>query len=73
MMLVAHKPFTSTEDAIRNETDIHSDRIMVTMAPHRLHVADTDNGRELQSRIGELKELLAAYRSGLIIERPRIK
>ena len=43
------------------------------MAPHRLHVADTDNGRELQSRIGELKELLAAYRSGLIIERPRVK
>ena len=69
MMLVAHKPFTSTEEAIVNETDIHSERIMVEMAPHRMHVGDTDNGKALKERIGELQELLNAYRSGRIIER----
>ena len=69
MRLAAHMPFTSTEEAIRNETDIHSETIDVMLAPHRLHVADTDTGRELKERIDELKQLLAAYRSGLIVEK----
>lgn len=51
-----------------SERDIHSDRIMVKMAPHRMLVGDTDVGKELIERIGELKELLDAYRSGTIIE-----
>ena len=42
---------------------------MVEMAPHRMHVGDTDNGKALKERIGELQELLNAYRSGRIIER----
>ena len=69
MMLVAHEPFSSTEEAIANETDIHSDRIMVKMAPRRMLVGDTDTGAALRERIGELKQLLELYRSGLIIER----
>ncbi len=69
MMLVAHKPFTSTEEAIANETDIHSERILVEMAPRRMLVGDTDNGKALKERISELKELLDAYRSGRIIEK----
>lgn len=69
MMLVAHEPFSSTEEAIANETDIHSDRIMVKMAPRRMLVGDTDTGAALRERIGELKQLLETYRSGLIIER----
>lgn len=69
MMLVAHEPFSSTEDAIEKETDIHSDRIMVKMAPRRMLVGDSDTGRELRERIGELTQLLAAYRSGQIIEK----
>ncbi|MCF0146255.1 MAG: fructose-1,6-bisphosphatase, partial [Eubacterium sp.] len=69
MRLVAHKPFTSMEEAIRNESDIHSDQIGVMMAPRRMYVADTDHGVELIERINELKQLLEAYRSGLIIER----
>lgn len=68
MQLVALKPFTSTEDAVRNETDIHGDRILVMNAPHRLHVSDTDIGCRLKERIDELKELLKAYRSGVINE-----
>lgn len=68
MMLVAHEPFASMEDAIIRETDIHSDRIMVKMTPRRMLVGDTDTGRELKERIEELKQLLKAYRRGLIIE-----
>lgn len=69
MMLVAHEPFTSTEDAIFKETDIHSDKISVMAAPFRLHVRDTDQGKHLQERIYELKKLLSSYRSGLIKEK----
>lgn len=69
MQLVAHKPFTSTEEAIRDETDIHSDRVMVMNAPKRMMVGDTDNGRRLKERIEELRRLLAAYRSGMIVEK----
>ena len=32
-------------------------------------VGDTDNGKALQERIDELKQLLDAYRSGLIKEK----
>ena len=39
------------------------------MTPHRMHVGDTDNGKALKERIGELKELLEAYRNGWIIEK----
>ena len=69
MMLVAHDPFTSAEDAIRTGSDIHSDRVMVEQMPQRLKVGDTDAGKRLKERIGELEELLEAYRSGVIVEK----
>ena len=65
-MLVAHEPFTSTEEAIQKETDIHTDRISVMAASRRLQVRDTDRGREIQERIDELMQLLQAYRSGTL-------
>ena len=69
--LVAHEPFTSTEDAIRFGTDIHSDRVMVEQYPGRLSIADTDAGQDLRERIEELEVLLDAYRSGTIVEKTR--
>lgn len=68
MKLVAMHPFTSTEEAIINETDIEQDQIMVMSAPNRLHVSDTDRGRRIQERIDELRELLKEYRKGTIQE-----
>jgi fructose-1,6-bisphosphatase-3 len=35
----------------------------------RIRVADTDEGRELAGRIEDLKELLEAYRKGVLKER----
>ena len=68
MRLVAHEPFESKDSAIRNETDIVSDDVVVETVKCRQRVADTDIGRELQERILELEELLQAYRDGTIAE-----
>ena len=69
MRLVAYEPFSSTEDAIRNETDIHSATEVVQKTSDRLSIRDTDEGRHMQTRIEELTELLDAYRLGVIRER----
>lgn len=69
LLLAAHDPFTTVEDAINNEIDIHSDSTMIEIRPVRLTVGDTDAGKHLKERIAELKELLSAYRCGLIIEK----
>lgn len=69
LLLVAHEPFESMEQAILNESDIHSDTVLVQNAVRRRHVADTDVGRELAGRISDLKELLKAYRAGKIVEK----
>lgn len=69
--LVQHEPFTSAEDAVKKGTDIKSTTTIVELSNHRLMVKDTDKGRELQSQINELSELLYAYRHGMIKERVR--
>lgn len=67
--LVKHEPFTSTEEAIRNGTDIVSTTEIVELSRHRMRVRDTDKGAELQGQIDELTELLYAYRHGLVKQR----
>lgn len=69
LRLVAHEPFTSTEDAIIRGTDIHSDAVMVEKYDRQLTVGDTDNGNKMRTQITELEELLRAYRDGEIVER----
>lgn len=70
-VLVQHEPFTSTEDAIINGTDIVGTTQIVELSSHRMRVRDTDKGAVLQSQIDELTELLYAYRHGIIKERNR--
>jgi len=69
--LVQHEPFTSARDAVMRETDIKSTTQIIEMSTHRMLVADTDKGEELRSQIADLKELLYAYRHGIITERRR--
>jgi fructose-1,6-bisphosphatase-3 len=69
MRLVAHEPFESAYSAIRNESDIFSDSIIVETAMRRQRVADTDIGEELRETIHQLEELLEAYREGIIVEK----
>ena len=67
--LVQHEPFTSTQDAIVQETDIKSTTQIIEMSAHRMLVADTDKGQELKAQVADLKELLYAYRHGIIKEK----
>ncbi|MBQ9592750.1 MAG: fructose-bisphosphatase class III, partial [Lachnospiraceae bacterium] len=69
LRLMAHQPFTSAEDAIREDSDVHSDGVWIERKGHRIAVADTDNGRRMQEQIEDLRELLEAYRSGAIREK----
>ena len=67
--LVQHEPFTSTKDAIMRGTDIKSSTQIVEMSAHRMLVADTDKGEELREQVKDLKQLLHAYRHGIIKEK----
>lgn len=67
-LLAAHEPFVSVEEAVNNGLDIHSDTVLLQHVDSRKMVADTDDGRRIQEEINELEALLAAYRSGTIVE-----
>ena len=69
MTLVAHEPFESAQAAIRKESDIISDAIIVETAARRIQVADTDVGAELKESIYYLEELLASYMDGTLVEK----
>lgn len=66
--LIQHEPFTSTRDAILRQTDIKSSTQIVEMSGRRIRVKDTDKGRQLQTQIHELQQLLYAYRHGILKE-----
>lgn len=66
--LVQHAPFTSTDEAILNGTDIQSTTQIVEMMGHRAMVNDTDKGVILREQIADLEKLLVAYRRGFIKE-----
>ena len=69
--LIQHEPFENADEAIRRGTDIVSSKQIVELSGRRLRVRDTDKGRELLAQIEELKELLYAYRHGILKERAR--
>ncbi len=69
LRLVAHEPFESTEAAIKRESDIHSESMIIKRVMERRLVGDTDAGKELREQIADLEVLLAAYRSGDIKEK----
>jgi fructose-1,6-bisphosphatase-3 len=68
--LVQLTPFTSTEEAILNGTDIDGTINIVEMVGEREKVRDTDIGRGIMVKIADLERLLYAYRKGVIKERP---
>ncbi len=67
--LVQHEPFTSATDAIQKGTDIKSTTQLVELSSHRMLVADTDKGDELRTQIDDLRQLLYAYRHGILKEK----
>ncbi len=68
LMIAAHEPFTSIEEAVENGIDVHSHTLLVQKVVKRKLVADTDIGLQIKESIEELEALLEAYRQGLIPE-----
>jgi fructose-1,6-bisphosphatase-3 len=66
--LVQHEPFTSAQDAIQRGLDIKSTTQLVELSAHRMRVADTDKGEELRAQVEDLRQLLYAYRHGILKE-----
>lgn len=69
MQLVQHEPFTSMKRAIELMEDIRSVTVITERTSHRMLVANTDVGVELQKQVDDLTKLLQAYNAGLIKER----
>ena len=61
LRLAEHKPFDKNGD---NTPSVQ----IVKKMPQRVNIADTDKGKILDEEIRDLKELLAAYRQGIIRE-----
>ncbi|MDO4961840.1 MAG: fructose-1,6-bisphosphatase [Eubacteriales bacterium] len=65
--LAAHEPFVSKEVAVAEEFDIHSTTVAKDSGL-RLLKKETDEGAEMCKKIKDLKELLVAYRDGMITQ-----
>lgn len=62
LALAEHKPFNPDKESTPKV-------YIVETMKSRVMVADTDNGKALASRIDDLKELIAAYREGILKEK----
>ena len=65
-LLSAHDAFTTRERAIEEELDIQTIPVQEEPVANRIRNRDTDEGKLRQADIENLKQLLAAYRAGLI-------
>ena len=68
LRLVAHEPFAGRANAIDDNVDIGSTSSVFERMEKRQKIADTDVGRLLKEQIDDLLSLLAAFRSGAIVE-----
>ena len=66
LRLVQHESFESTQKAIEEGKDIISETKVVEFLDKRKMVRDTDMGKQLKVQIDDLKQLLVAFRKGLI-------
>ena len=68
LLLASHAPFESAQKAIEESTNTQTHTKILERNQVRIRVKDTDEGREIQQKIDHLKDLLRAYRTGLIKE-----
>ena len=68
MRLVSHQPFAGRERAIHENLDISSSSEIFERMEQRMKIRQTDVGRQLLEQIRDLKDLVAAYRAGEIVE-----
>lgn len=68
LVLAVNEPFLSKTKAIEEGSDIKSQIILKENISTRKQVADTDIGTKLKEEIKDLKQLLIAYKEGIIKE-----
>ena len=73
MRIIAHEPFTTVENAILNNEDIHSSVDLQESSKVRITIKDTDKGNELQKQIKLLEKLIYYYDNGIINENKEYK
>ncbi len=67
--ITQHHPFTTVNDVIENDFDLHSSKIVIEQNPVRCRVRNTDIGKNILHRIKTLNALLSAYRKGFLSEK----
>ena len=66
--IVAHQPFAGHANAVHNNYDIISQSEVFERMESRIKLGETDLGRQLQTQIDDLRDLLNAYKSGAVTE-----
>lgn len=69
MRLCSHEPFTGRADSIKKNKDIFSTSIVFEHATHRIKIKETDKGKQILTKIDDLKKLVKAFSDGHIKER----
>lgn len=64
LRIKSHQPFESVYEALKENKDIRSSSKTIETENHRVMVKDTDVGKQIQSEIDDLQQLLEVYRSG---------
>ncbi len=67
--LKAHEAFKSVREALENNADIQSETYRFDVAERRRMVSDTDTGAVIRDQISDLRQLLDAYRCGVLEEK----
>ena len=66
MRLVRHHPFESIHQSVAQGMDVIAATQVVEYTDRQILVRDTDKGKRIMARVNDLRELLQAYRSGLL-------
>jgi fructose-1,6-bisphosphatase III len=66
--LAAHGAFTSPDEMIANRQDAAPQTELIASFPQRVLIANTDTGTMLKGQLEDLRKLVDAYRSGVLVE-----
>ena len=69
MRIKAHRPFGSIDDVLDLNKDIMSDDDRFWVETRPLTIGDTDTGADIRGQIADLRDLLDAYRTGILAEK----
>lgn len=69
LLLAAHEATPPADTLIGQGADPTPQTEQITSFPRRVLIADTDTGAMLRGQLEDLRKLIAAYRSGLLVEK----